>query len=813
VDTTIVPSLGIDGKPINYVAIRADITERKAASAELVQQNFALDQHAIVAITDVRGTITYVNDKFCRISKYAREELLGQNHKLINSGHHPRLFFWELYRAIAAGEVWHGEICNRAKDGSLYWVDTTIVPVLNDAGKPVSYVAIRADITTRKNLEESLARHRDQALEASRLKSEFLANMSHEIRTPMNGIIGMSGLLLDSLRDEKQREMGRVVIGSAENLLVIINDILDFSKIEAGKLRIQPEEFELRSALEETLALLAPRANEKGLELLCDFDERLDAVLLGDAGRIRQMLTNLVGNAIKFTEYGEVLVRVKWMHEEAEHVRFHASVRDTGIGLSAATQARLFEPFFQADGTTTRNYGGTGLGLAITRQLVEHMGGRIGVNSVEGEGAEFWFELDLPRIAPGSGVKMAPLAAGTRVLVVDDNATNRKILIGQITAMGGSADSVGSGAAALARLQFAQQAGEPFSAAVLDWHMPAMDGLELAARIRAGTASAAIPLIMLSSSGPLVSPGEEARADFAAYLTKPVRKEALHRALLELSRGPVPAPKDSPAISVASPAGFHLLLAEDNSTNRQVAQLMLEKLGMAVDVAKNGREALELLARRSYDGVLMDCQMPVLDGYEATRRIRGGKLAGVNPQIPIIALTAHARPEDRTRCLEAGMSDYVTKPIRPTELKAALERCGIGPNQAGSAAPVLPAAAEAEGVFDEETLRSIQDLPGINGPSLLLELARLYLSDEAERLAGLTQLANAHEGQLLAEAVHGFGGNAASFGGLEVRQVALDLEDGARAGDWEEVSVQLERLRKACQRLRAEVARRKLTAA
>jgi len=672
------------GMVVEVTAMKTTAEQARASALELSRQKFALDQHAIVAVTDVHGVITYVNDKFCAISRYSRAELLGQNHRVINSGCHGQGFFAAMYRTIARGDVWEGEICNRTKDGSLYWVATTIVPFLGPSGKPTSYVAIRADITARKQLEESLRHARDHALAASRFKSEFLAAMSHEIRTPMNAIIGMVGLLADTTLTAEQTEMTRTISGGAESLLVIINDILDFSRIEAGQLRLDPAEFDFQRVVEETVALLAGPARGKGLEVTCVFGSGALPRLLGDGGRVRQLLVNLLGNAIKFTEAGEVAVTVHTLADSAERVRLRVNVRDTGVGIPPEVQDRLFQPFTQAEGGASRRFGGSGLGLAISRRLIELMGGAIGFESKLNQGSTFWFELELPRCGPVC--------------------------------------------------------------------FPRSPALLLRAR--------------------------------------PTRSDA--------ARG---AGEMQPDLD--SGRGRRLLLAEDNAANQRVAAMLLAKLGYAVVTVADGEQALMRLDGEAFDGVLMDCQMPRLDGYATTRQIRAGVVPGLNPRIPIIALTAYARPDDHVRCREAGMDDYVSKPIRPDKLRAALERCGLEPAVVGR----RDEPEKSEPVLDAEALEIARGLPGLQGASLLPELVELYLSDETLRLRRLEQLALDRQGVALADAAHALGGNAAAFGGVEVRRAALALEAAARVDGWPEVAVQLPHLRAACARLRHEVAR------
>ncbi|MCX6956099.1 MAG: PAS domain S-box protein [Verrucomicrobia bacterium] len=800
-----------------FVVLISDVTEIKhqeealrASEAELARQKFALDQHGIVAITDVRGHFTYVNDRFCAVSRYGRDELLGRHIRLVDSGRHPAEFFAAMHGVIAGGGVWHGEVCNRAKDGSMYWVDTTVVPFTDDGGRPVSYVTISTDITSRKQLAVSLAQARDEALEASRLKSEFLATMSHEIRTPMNAVIGMAGLLADSDLQPKQAEMARTMLGGAETLMAIINDILDFSRIEAGRMRLDAADFDFRRLVEETVSLLAPRAQENGVELTLEFVSAPTAMLQGDGGRVRQVLTNLVGNAIKFTEVGEVAVTVRTTAKADHRSRVRVEVRDTGVGIAPEARARLFQPFTQADGSTTRRFGGTGLGLAICRQLVHLMGGEIGFESELGRGSVFWIELEFVGRSAVQAVAAATAPPGRRVLVVDDNETNRRILIGQLSHWGMEVEAVADAAGALARLRDAKSG--PWHLVLLDWQMPGMSGLALAAEIQADAALARVPLVMLSSAGPVSDAGPAAPAGLAAFLTKPVTAQQLSRCLTRVLAGagqpsPAPAPVPRPVAASQGRRGLLLLLVEDNPANQRVATMLLEKMGHTVVVAANGQIALEKLGAQEFDAVLMDCQMPVLDGYSATRQIRSGLLPGVNQWVPIIALTAYARTEDRVRCREAGMDDYVTKPIRAAELLAAVERCG---SKSGRARAAVSAPDPAEQIFDEEALEDLRTLPGAAGPSLLAELIRPYLDEEDQRINQLQRLAERRANDELGDEAHRFGGNAATFGGIQVRRLALELERMARAGDWNMVDLRLAELRAACGRLRSEVARRRL---
>ncbi|MEA2223631.1 MAG: hypothetical protein QOH83_2007 [Solirubrobacteraceae bacterium] len=629
-----------------------------------------------ILMLDADGVVTTWNAGAKRFKGYRADEIIGSHFSVfyppedIAAGKPAH----ELEVAAAEGRL-EDEGWRVRKDGTRFWASVVITTLRAPDGTVLGFGKVTRDLSDRMRAHDELVAAHEHAVEASRLKSAFVANMSHEIRTPLNGVIGMAGLLLDTNLDGEQREYVNAVRASGDALLAVIEDILDFSKIEAGKLELDKRVFDVRELVESSCAMLATAADDKGLELMSWIDDGVQASACGDSPRLRQILVNLITNAVKFTAAGEIVVRVS-EDREGERPGLRFKVSDSGIGIEQSAIERIFDSFAQGDCSTTRRYGGTGLGLAISRRLVELMGGQMGVDSTPGEGSTFWFTVAVDAVRSDYGATRPIGIANVRTLVVDDNRTNRTILEHQLASWGMTCTTAADARAALLILRAAEQSGRPYDLVVLDAKMPHMTGLELAAAIKSDDTLRDTRLLMLTSSGSGRAAAIE--AGIAGFVVKPVRQSRLRDEILLVLDATTSGSEPERAFSgpLAETTQTHrrpsVLLADDIPVNQLVAQRLLEKRGCHVDVAADGAEALDMHGRSAYEMIFMDCQMPMLDGYEATAEIR--RREGSGRHTPIVAMTANTMRGDRERCLAAGMDDYLAKPLEPALVDEMLRR-------------------------------------------------------------------------------------------------------------------------------------------
>ena len=796
--------------------LRREIAEREQAEKDLAYERFLL-----VTLMDYSPDYIYFKDdqsRFIRISKalatyfgYSEpSRAIGQSDLDIFDPQHAEQYLADEREVMKTGESVVGKEEEQAwPDGAVTWVSSSKVPLRDDAGKVIGTFGISRDITARKQAEAQLQGAKEAAEAANRAKSDFLANMSHEIRTPMNAIIGMTELVLDTELTGSQRDYLRMVRESGDALLAVINDVLDFSKIEAGKLDLDPAPFDLRETLGDTMKSLGLRAHSKELELACHIHPEVPDRLLGDAGRLRQIAVNLVGNAIKFTETGEVLLEVRQQSQSDDHTVLHFTVTDTGIGIPEEKRKVIFDVFEQVDSSTTRRFGGTGLGLAISSKLVSFMDGRIWVESQLGRGSTFHFtaRFELPTGDDAKALKLEPaVVRDTRVLVVDDNATNRHILQEMLANWGMKPTSAAGAEEALRLLPEAHRAGEPFTLVLTDANMPNLDGFALAERIKQDPDLKSTIIMMLTSGDRSGDTTRCAQLEIASYLLKPVKQSELFDAIV-LAMGIATAEDEAdgylPAARSTALRPLKILLAEDSLVNQKLAVGLLEKYGHTVVVANHGREAVAAFESQPFDLILMDVQMPELDGFEATGVIRAEE-SRTGAHMPIIAMTAHAMKGDRERCLEAGMDGYIAKPIHANELFDTMEAVVTGSGSAvapSEPAPSEPTPPEAETARSDGPDWSVA-LKAVRGNrDLLKTVVETVLAELPPMMTAIRQAIGHRDAAELRLAAHTLRGSIRYFGSTPAAGHAAALEQFGEENRLDDAETTLAALDEALERL------------
>jgi PAS domain S-box-containing protein len=781
-----------------YFVINRDMRNREKTEQVLTEGYDKFRQLSNAAFEGIvvieNGVYQDVNEAFARMFGYTKEELIGKPADMVGTVEGSRL----ARAGFGDGkEILYG-IPSQKKDGTIILTELHTGDQSDfKSGKRI--IAIR-DITERVEKENALRKAQKDAEESARAKSEFLANMSHELRTPMNGIIGMTGLLLDTNLTNEQREFADTAQACADALLSVVNDILDFSKIEAGKLQFDATDFDLRTTVESTMDILAERAAAKHIELATFMGDDVPRSLHGDSNRLRQVLLNLTGNAVKFTQAGEVVVRVSKEEESGTHAVLKFTVTDTGIGMMPEVQSKLFQAFYQADSSTTRTYGGTGLGLAISKHLVEMMHGTIGVTSEIGKGSTFWFTATIEKLSKQSGMpQQLNEFSGLHVLIVDDNATNRALLHHQLHAWKMDEKSASNGIDALGELRDAALRNYPYELAILDMQMPGMDGIMLAKAIKADRIIASTKLLLMTSIGSRHELISYREAGIDAYLSKPVKQSQLLdtiASIMSTDEKPHANRAEQLSKSVAKNT-TSVLIAEDNSVNSMVALRQLEKLGFTADIATNGREVLQAMSVKRYDMIFMDWHMPIMDGFEATAAIREKERDG-KKRVTIIAMTANAMTGDRERCIAAGMDDYISKPVRQADLALVLGRWVPDTSRTSVATNVRVTASSennlASVVLDQRILHDLQELQTSDDPGFLSDLVHRFLAEVPQRLLQVKAACAAGNSEQTAQLAHALRGSYASLGAKDVAAAISALETSARAGSLEGADAKLAKI-------------------
>ncbi len=756
------------GAAVGFVGLRHDTTERKEA-AERLWENEARYRAIVEQIEDgyfemsPSGRYEFVNKAFCEMTGFAVGEIVGESYKKFFDAETVRQVYDAYHHVFETGESLKAfEYALTTKDGARRYVEESVSLRLDPEGQPLGFMGIRRDCTARKHTEQELAAAKEAAEAANRAKSEFLANMSHEIRTPMNGVIGMTDLVLDTELTRYQTDCLMTVKSSAGTLLEILNDILDFSKIESRRLALENVPFVLTDLVTETLKPLALQAHQKGLELLADIALDVPSGLVGDPVRVKQVLTNLVGNAVKFTERGQVVLAVRDLGDREGRRVLRFAVTDSGIGIPPEKHATIFEAFSQADGSTTRRFGGTGLGLTISSTLVKMMGGSIAVSSVPGAGSTFEFTavFDMSDVVSGSATVSA--LGNIPVLVVDDNAVNRRILESQLLRWRMKPTVVDGGQAALEAMAGAAKRGQPYQLVLLDANMPDLDGFDVAAEIGRRPELSGGTIMMLSSSGKYGDAARCSALGIAAYLTKPVSQSDLLDAISRILDGRSRTRAGAPAVAIRKSGAERrrrILLAEDNVVNQRVAQGLLTKRGHTVTVVNNGREAVDALQAGDFDLVLMDVQMPEMGGFEATAAIRALEREN-GAHVRIVAMTAHAMNGDRERCFAAGMDEYLSKPIDAALMFDVVEQESATPS------PAQPSSIDRDSA-----------LARMGGDEQLLQdVATIFLEDCPMRLQAIRSAIDQQSAVRLRHEAHALKGAAGNLSASGLFEAARTLE-------------------------------------